>query len=54
MKVEYKEIRDYKSYIYHQLTLKYLRLVLDHSIQEDRIEFCEIRFHSLTFLAHFL
>jgi hypothetical protein len=44
----------YKSYIYDQLALKPLKLVLDHITQEGKVEFYEIRFHSLTSFAHSL
>ncbi len=54
MKVEFTQIRGYKSYIYDQLALKPLKLALDHITQEGEVEFCEIRFHSLTSLAHSL
>ncbi len=54
MKVEFTQIRGYKSYIYDRLALKPLKLASDHITQEDEVEFCEIRFHSLTSLAHSL
>ena len=54
MKVEYTELRGYKSYVYDQLAFKPIKLALDHITQEGKVEFCEIRFHSLTSLAHSL
>ena len=54
MKVEFTQIRGYKSYIYDQSALKPLKLALDHVAQEGKVEFCEIRFHSLTSSAHSL
>ena len=53
--VGYKSwVMGYKYYIYDQLALKPLKLALDHITQEGKVEFCEIRFHSLTSLAHSL
>ncbi len=54
MKVEFTELRGYKSYIYDQLAFKTIKLALVHITQEDKVEFCEIRFHSLISLAHSL
>jgi hypothetical protein len=54
MKVEFTQIRGYKSYINDQFALKPLKLALDHITREGKVEFSEIRFHSLTSLVHFL
>jgi hypothetical protein len=40
MKVEFTQIRGYKSYTYDQLALKPLILALDHITQEGKVEFC--------------
>jgi hypothetical protein len=40
MKVEFTQIRGYKSHIYDQLALKPLILALDHITQEGKVEFC--------------
>jgi hypothetical protein len=54
MKVELTQIRGYKSYIYDELALKPLKLALNHITQESKVEFYEIKFHSLTSLGAFL